>query len=149
MIRSKRCNHASIHVSFLSVTPKYNFKRHGKISAGKEQQILSWKAARKVLDLIFCPLDALVKIGKLLLCADSSIWRCYFVIFALTADYVENVYSHSVKKPHCLVCQALTSLFGEGNSSWWQLRDYRLYFKKVILAMQGDKTERGEAKQYL
>jgi len=38
---------------------------------------------------------------------------------------------------------------GEGNSSSWQLRDYEIYIKIIILGTQGDETERREGRQYL
>jgi len=53
------------------------------------------------------------------------------------------------KQPHCPVCEAPKSPCGAGNSSSWQLRDYQLYFQNMILATQGDETERREARQYL
>jgi hypothetical protein len=84
-----------------------------------------------------------------MLSADGWMRQCYPVISAWTADYFENIHLHLVKQPHCPVCKAPKSLFGEGNSSLWQLRDYRLYFQKIILATQGDKTDEREARHYL
>ena len=115
----------------------------------KEQQVHNREVLRKVFELIFRPLDALFNTGKLMLCADGRMRQCYPVICAWTADYFENIHLHSIKQPHCPVCEAPKSSFGEGNSSSWQLRDYRLYFQKMILATQGDETERWEARQYL
>jgi len=115
----------------------------------KEQQIHNREVLRKIFELTFCPLDALLTPGKLILCADSRMRQCYPVICAWMADYFENIHLHSIKQPHCPVSEALKSSFGEGNSSSWQLRDYRLYFQKMILATQGDETERREARQSL
>ena len=84
-----------------------------------------------------------------MLCADGRMWQCYPVICAWTADYFENIHLHSIKQPHCPVFEAPRSSFGEGNSSSWQLRDYLLYFQKMILATTGDETERREASRYL
>jgi len=75
--------------------------------------------------------------------------QCYPVICAWMADYLNNIHLHSTEQPHCAVCKAPKSWFGEGNSLLWQLRDYRLYFRKIILATQGDAKERWEARQYL
>jgi hypothetical protein len=47
------------------------------------------------------------------------------------------------------VCEAPKSLFGEGNSSWGQLKDYRLDFQKMILVTQGEEIEEREATHYL
>jgi len=82
-------------------------------------------------------------------CADGRMQQCYPVICAWMADYFENIHLHSIKQPHCPVCEAPKSSFGEGNSSSWQLRAYQLYFQKMILATQGDEMERREARQYL
>jgi hypothetical protein len=84
-----------------------------------------------------------------MLCADGWLWQCYPVICAWTADYFENIHLHSIKQPHCPVCEAPKSSFGERNSLSWQLRDYQLYFQKMILATQADGIERWEARQYL
>jgi len=54
-----------------------------------------------------------------------------------------------IKQPHCHVWEVLRSLFGDENSLSWQLRDNQLYFQKIILATQGDETERRQARQYL
>jgi hypothetical protein len=84
-----------------------------------------------------------------MLCADSQMRQWYPIICAWTADYFENIHLHSIKQPHCPVCEAPKSSFGEGNSSSWQLRDYRLYFQKMIHVTQGDETGRQKARQYL
>ena len=76
-----------------------------------------------------------------MLCTDGWMWQCYPVICAWMADYFENIHLHSIKQPHCPVCEEPKLSFGEGNSSSWRLRDYRLYFKIMILATQGDETE--------
>jgi hypothetical protein len=47
------------------------------------------------------------------------------------------------------VCEAPKLSFGDGNSSSWQLKDYRLYFQKLIVATQGDEMGRREPRQYL
>jgi len=94
-----------------------------------------------VFKLIFRPLDVLFNTGKLMLCADGQMRQCYPVICAWTADYFENIHLHSIKQPHCPVCEAPKSSFGEGNSSSWLLRDYRLYFQRMILATQGDEMD--------
>jgi len=65
------------------------------------------------------------------------------------ADYFENIHLHSIKQPNRPECEAPKSSFGEGNSLSWQLRDYWLFFQKMILATQGDEPERREARQYL
>jgi hypothetical protein len=115
----------------------------------KEQRIHNREVVRKVFKLIFRPVDALFNTVKLLLCADGWMRQCYPVICAWTADYFENIHLHSTKQPYCPECEAPKSVFGEGNSSSWQLRDYWLYFQKMILTTQGDVTARREARQYL
>ena len=125
-IRSKPSNLASILVALLPVPRKYHFKGHGKTSDVKEQQIHNREVLTTVFDLIFCPLDTHLNTGKHMLCADGRMWQCYPVICAWTADYFENIHLHSITQPHCPVCEAPKSSLGEGNSSSWQLRDYRL-----------------------
>jgi len=75
--------------------------------------------------------------------------QCYPVICAWTADNLENIHFHSIKLPHCAVCEAPKESFGEANSSLWQLKDYRLYFQTMILTTQEAETETREARQYL
>ena len=115
----------------------------------KEQHIHNPEVLRKVYEVLFRPLDALFNTGKLMLCVDGRMRQWYPVICAWTADYFENIHLHSIKQPHCPVCEAPKLSFGEWNSSSWQLRDYRLYFQTMILATQGDETERREARQHL
>jgi len=91
----------------------------------------------------------LVNPGKLMLCADGRMWQCYPVICAWMADYCENIHLDSIKQPHCPECEAAKLSFGEGNSSSWQLSEYRLYFQKMILMTHGDETERCESRKYL
>jgi hypothetical protein len=148
-IRSEPSNLACILVALLPVAPKYQFTVYGKTTAMKEQQIHNREVLRMVFELIVSPLDELFNSGKLMLCADGRMRQCYPVICAWTADYFENIHLHSIKQPHCPVCEAPKSSFGEGNSSSWQLRDYRLYLQKMILTTPGDETERCEARQYL
>jgi len=128
-IRSKPSNVASTLVALLPVPPKYHFKGHGKITAMKGQQIHNREVLRNVFELIFRPLDALFNNGKLTLCVrDGRMQQCCPVICAWTADYFENIRMHSIKQPCCPVCETPKISLGEGNSSSWQLRDYRLYF---------------------
>jgi len=115
----------------------------------KEQEIHNREVSMKVFELICWPLDALLYTGKLMLCADRRRRQCYPFICAWTADYFENIHLHSIKQPHCPVCEAPKSSFGQRNSSSWQLGDYELYSQKQILATQGDEMERWEARQYL
>jgi len=115
----------------------------------EEQQIHNREVLRKVFESNFRPLDALFNTGKLMPCADGQMWQCYPGICAWTADYLENIHLHSNKQPYCPVCEAPKSSFGEGNSSLWQLRNYQLYLKHMILATQRDERERWEARPYL
>jgi len=119
-IISKSSNLVSVLVALLPVPPKYHFKGHVKTTTMKKQQIHNRDVLRKVFELIFRPLDALFNTGKLMLCADGRMRQCYPVICAWTADYFANIHLHSIKQPHCPVCEAPKSLFGEGNSSSWQ-----------------------------
>jgi len=148
-IRSKPGNLGSILVALLPVPPKYHFEGHGKTPPVKEPHIHNREVPRKVFELIFRPLDAVFNSGKLVLCADGRKRQCYPVICAWTADYFENIHLHSFNQPHCPVCEAPKLSFAEGKSSVWQLRDYRLYFQKIILVTLQDETERQEARQYV
>jgi len=115
----------------------------------KEQQIHNREVLRKVFELIICPLNALFNGGRLVLCADCRMQQCYPVICAFTADYFKIIHLHSTKRPHCPGCNAPKSSFGASNASLSQFAVDRLYFQKMILAMQGDETERPEARHYL
>jgi len=84
-----------------------------------------------------------------MLCADGRMRQCYPVICAWTAEYSENVHMHSIKQPNCPGCEEPKSSFGEGNSLSWQLRDYGLYFQRMIRAAHGDETQMWKARQYL
>jgi len=87
--------------------------------------------------------------GKLMFCADGRMWQSYPVICVWMADYFETIHLHTRRQPNCPVCEAPQLSFGEGNSLSLQLRDYQLYFQKMILATQGDETKRWDARQYL
>ena len=104
---------------------------------------------RKVSELVFCALDVLFNTGKLMLCVDGQMGQCYPVICASMADCFKNIHLHLIKQPHCPMCKAPKSSCGEWNSLSLQLRDYRLYFQKIILATQGDELETQEARHYL
>lgn len=149
-IRSKPSAITSILVAFLSVPLKYDFQVYGKPTAMKKQQTYNWESSRKVFKLIFRHLKVLVNNGKLMICVDSQMQQCYPVICTWTANYCENIHLHSFQQPpHCSVYKAPPSLFGEGNSWSWQLRDYWIYFQKMILPTQGYETESRETRQYL
>jgi len=113
----------------------------------KKQQRHDREVVRKVIELIFCPLDGLFNRQKHMLCAEGKMWQCYPVICAWMADYIKNTHMGSIKQPHCRVQNAPNLSFVQGNSSSWQLRDHCLYFQKMILVTQGDETERLEACQ--
>jgi len=147
-IGSKPSNLASILVALLPVSTKYHFKAQGKTTPMKEQQIQNREVLKKVFELIFRPVDALFNSGKLMLCADGWMWQCYPDICLWMADYFENIHLHSIKQPYCPVSEAPKLSIAEGDSSSWQLGDYRLYFQKIILATLGDETERWDARQY-
>jgi len=147
-ITSKLPNLVSILVALLPGPPKYHFKRHWKTTAMKAQQIHNREVWRKVLALIFCPLDALFNTGKLTLCADGQMCQCNPGICAWTAEYLENVSLHSIEHPHWPVCEAPTSSFGERNSSWLHLRDCRPCFQKMKLVTPGDEMETCEARWF-
>jgi len=148
-IRSNPSNLASVIVALLPIPPKYQFKGHGKTTAVKEQQIHNWEVLRKVFELIFRTLDALINTGKLMLCVDSRMRQFHPVICASTADYFENIHLHSINQTYCPVYETPKLSFREVNSSSWQLRHYQLNFQKMILPTQGGETGRWEARKYL
>jgi hypothetical protein len=90
--RSKHLNLGSVSVAPLPVPPKYYFKRHGKSTCMKEEQIHNREVLRKVFHHIFCYLDTHLNTGKLLLCADRRIRQWYSVFCALIADYFKNIH---------------------------------------------------------
>jgi hypothetical protein len=126
MIRPKPSTLPSLIVALLPVPPKYHLKGHGKTTAVKEQQIHNQEDLQKVFEVIFCPLNALLNTGKLMLCEDSRMRQCYSVICGCTADYFEKIHLHSTSQPHYPACDEPKLSFGEENSSSLQLRDYLL-----------------------
>ena len=133
MITSQPSDLASILVALLPVSPYCQYEGHEKTNAVNKQQISSWELLKQILELIFSSLDTLVNYGKHLLCMACRMRQCYPAICTWMADDFENIDLHSMKQVLCLVRQAAKSSFGEGNSSWWQLRDYQLYFQKMIV----------------
>jgi len=81
-----------------------------------------------------------------MLCADGQMQQCYPVICEWTANYFKNIHLQASKQPNCPVCEATKLLFGDGNSSSWQLRDFRLYFQMMILVTEGEVMEGRVAK---
>jgi hypothetical protein len=65
--RSMPSNLPSILLAILSDPPKYHFIGHGKMTAVKEQQIDDREVLRTIFNIMFRPLDALFKPGKLML----------------------------------------------------------------------------------
>jgi hypothetical protein len=126
-IRFKHSNHSNIVVAHLPVPPIDHFTGHGIATGTKEQQIHRQEILKKVINLVFRPLNTLFNTGLLMLCADGQMWQWYPVICAWMADCLENIHLHSVKQPHCGVYQTPKSSFGEENSSLWQLKDDWLY----------------------
>jgi len=114
-----------------------------------EQLIHNREVLSQVFELICYPPDTLFNTGQLMPCADSQMWQWYSVICAWTADYFESIDLHWILQPHGEVCQPPTLLLGEGNSSLWHLRDYQLYFQKMLLTTQGEEPEWREARWHL
>ena len=69
-----------------------------------------------------------------MLCSDGIVRKCFPIICAWTADYVENVNLHSIKSGLYQVCEVPKSTFGSTISSPAPLRDYPGYFRKLIEA---------------
>ena len=107
----------------------------------KEQEIHNRDILRMVFSLISLPLNARFNTVLLMLSADGWMQQCSPVICLSMADHFVNIHLHSIMPPHCPLCNAPKSSFGQWNSLSWQLRDYRLYFQKMILTTQGDKIE--------
>jgi len=147
--RSTTLNLATILVAHLPVPPKYHFQGDGKITAMQRRKVHNLEVWRKVFERIFCRLKVHLNTGKVMLCANGWMLQCYPVICAWTADYFEIIHLHSIKQPICSVRKALKLSFGDWNSSSLNVRDYRLYSQKMILATQGDAMERWEPGQLL
>jgi len=82
-------------------------------------------------------------------CADSQMRQWYPIICVWTDDYFEKINLQWIMQLYCPVYEAPELSLGEGNSSSWQFGDYRLSFQKMILATQGNETDRLGARQYL
>jgi hypothetical protein len=145
----KPSNLASIFIALQPISPQYHFKCSGQTTHVTEQLLEHREIVRTVFMLIFCRLNALFHTGNLNLCAASWMWQCHPVICALTAAYFHHLPVHSIVQPYFAVCQLPKALSGNGNSSFWQLRDYWLHFRKRLLATQRHETERWDARQYV
>jgi len=110
---------ASVLVAVLPVPPKYHIKRHGKTTGVKKQKIQNREVSRTVFQHIFRSLNVHFNTGKLMLCADGQMRQWYAIISAWTADHLENIHLHSNQPPHCTVCEAPKSLFGDETSFTW------------------------------
>ena len=115
----------------------------------KAQPVHNQEVLKKVFRLIFRHLDALFHTRQRILCADGQTQECYPVLSASTAIYFESIHLHSVNHPNCLGREAPKSLFGEGNTLWWQLNDDWQSLQRMILTTLGDKMERWESRPYL
>ena len=148
-IRSKPSNLGRIFVALLPVPLKYDIEVDGKTLAVKDKRIHDQEDVRYVFELIFHPLDVLINNGKLMLSADGQLQQCLTAMSEWMAAYIDDSRLYSIKQQHSLVCEALKLSLGEGNSLSRQLRQYQLYFQKMILASQGEVMDRQEARQYL
>ena len=149
--RLKATRNCSVLVALLPVPPKHCFHGPGKSAELKAQQDYNREVLRKVFEIIFTPLNNLFERGKHMLCSDGRVRKCFPIICAWTADYVENVNLHSIKSGLCHVCEAPKSSFGSTISSPAPLRDYPGYFRKLIEATHPSYSQRrqDEALQYL
>jgi hypothetical protein len=111
-------------VTLLPVPLKHHHHGRGKTATIKKQQEYNWEVLRQVFEIIFHPFDAVFEKGKPMLCAYGKMSQFFPIICAWTANYFENIHLHAIKQPGCLVCEALKSLFGEGNQSTWPHCDY-------------------------
>lgn len=84
-----------------------------------------------------------------MLFADYQMAQCHTVFCAWMTVYCESIPSHSIQQPHCEVWYDSYLSFAERNSSWWQLREFMLYFWRMILMTRGDEMESYGPKQYL
>jgi len=142
MIRSNPSNLASILVALLPVTPKFNYKGHGKnngLDGTTNSQARGCKECLRVYYSSSCPA---FRHGKAFACADGRMRQCYPVICPWMPEYFESIHLLSIEQPHCLAWEAAKSSFWDGNLSSWQLRDYWLCLQKMILTTQEDQTER-------
>jgi len=129
----------SLPILQVSLLPLFLFLRN-IIFKDMEKQ-LPWKNNKSTIErfegrsssLFFVLSTSFFNTAQLMLSVDGRMRQCHPVICAWTADYFENIHLHSVKQPHCPVCEAPKFLFGEWNSSLWQLRDNRQYCQKMIL----------------
>jgi hypothetical protein len=73
-----------------------------------EPPIHNQRISRKIVWLNFRPLDVLLNIGKLILCADGQMQQWYPDINTLMAYNFENIHLYSIKQRHWQVCLALS-----------------------------------------
>ena len=149
--RLKVTQNCSILVALLPVPPKHCFHGPGKSAELQAQQDYNREVLRKVFEIIFTPLNNLFERGKHMLCSDGSVRKCFPIICAWTADYVENGNLHAIKSGLCHVCEAPKSSFGSTISSPAPLRDYPGYFQKLVEATHPSYRQwrQDEALQYL
>jgi DNA-directed RNA polymerase subunit N (RpoN/RPB10)/oligoribonuclease (3'-5' exoribonuclease) len=88
-----------------------------------------------------------------MICPDGRIRRCFPVICAWIADYVENVNLHSIRSGFCPVCEAPKSSLGNRFCGKHASRDYSDYSERLEEAydsvLVNGKQDRNEAADYL
>jgi hypothetical protein len=98
---------------------------------------------------VFRAFKARLNPAYLMHCARGRTRQRDAVIDSWTSNYVEHIHFQLINQLICLVLENLKLMFGEMNSSHWQLRDCWQSSQQLILATPGNEMERQEVRKHL
>jgi hypothetical protein len=135
----------------LALLPVPNKLSH--LSAKTDRQIRECNAdvLHKALATILQPLNAAGKEGIDLECADKCKRRCYPVLAAWIADYMEYAKLLHLKKQACPVCTVEDHQLGADFRPSYPMRQYNEYYRRYVLLHglgSGSNMEKNEASTY-
>ena len=112
---------AVLLLALLLVTPKIS----KCTSADKHQRRINAETLQLVFQLLFEPLQAVVREGVNIDCADGKVWKCFPISSAWIADYMDYMALHGVKSNSCPKCKVLP--WELGNNAKYSARYYTKY----------------------
>ena len=91
----------------------------------QHQRRINAETLQLVFQLLFEPLQAVALEGVNIDCADGKVQRCFPILSAWIADYMENVALHGVKSNSCPKCKVPPAELG--TDAKYLVRDYTRY----------------------
>ena len=123
---SGRCNSPTsmevLLVALLPIPPKLSKSS----KADQHPRQINIDTRQYVFELIFTPLQDPAHDGVPSDCTDGKIWRCFPILAAWIADYMENVALHGIKSNVCPRCEVPAVKLGT-NMKVYPVRDYAIY----------------------